>query len=199
MTETSAEERSGGRTGTVLVVDDEPSVVDLYARMLESDYDVRTATSGAEALDHLDERVDVILLDRRMPDLTGGEVLARLRENGYECMVAMITAVRPEQDILSMDFDAYWVKPIGMDELIDLVDELLLRTEYSETTRELIATGEKLAALRAEHDPEDLESMDEYVELEESYERKLDESEGHFEELADRVNPGIVYRDILGD
>ena len=199
MSELPDEERSKSREATVLVVDDEPSVVDLYARMLESDHDVRSATSGSKALELLNEEIDIILLDRRMPDLTGGEVLAKIREKGYESMVAMITAVRPEEDILSMDFDAYRVKPVGMDELHDLVDELLLRTEYSDTTRDLIAAGEKLATLRSEHDSEELRSIEEFAALEERYQEMLDASEDRFEAIAERVNPGVVYRDILGD
>lgn len=188
----------GGRSGTVLVVDDEPSVVELYAGMLAPTHDVRMATGGEEALEKIDDSVDVVLLDRRMPDLTGDEVLERLRADGYDSMVAIVTAVNPKQDVLSMDFDAYRVKPIGTEEINDLVDELLLRAEYSEDIRELIATGEKLGALRSRYDPEHLQDVDEYVELDEEHTEMLAETETHFEEIADRLNnPALVYRDVL--
>ncbi|ESS07881.1 MAG: response regulator containing CheY-like receiver, AAA-type ATPase, and DNA-binding domain protein [uncultured archaeon A07HN63] len=53
-------------TPTVLVVDDESDVADLYAYRLEDAFSVRTAYSGEEAIETVDETVDVILLDRRM-------------------------------------------------------------------------------------------------------------------------------------
>ncbi|TKX52052.1 response regulator, partial [Halorubrum sp. SS7] len=58
----------------VLVVEDEPDLADLYAAWLGDEYRVRTAYGGREALDQLDEtddEVDAILLDRRMPGLSG--------------------------------------------------------------------------------------------------------------------------------
>lgn len=199
MSESSAESRGAGeRRGTVLVVDDEPSVVDLYAGMLTPRHEVRKATGGEAALEKIDEGVDVVLLDRRMPDLTGDEVLERLRADGYESMVAIVTAVTPTQDVLTMDFDAYRVKPIGTEEINELVDELLLRADYSEEIRELIAASEKLGALRSEYDHEHLRSLEEYAELEEQHAQMLAETENHFAEIADRLNnPALVYRDVL--
>lgn len=187
------------RTGTVLVVDDESAVVDLYERMLGPHHDVRTATGGEEALEKLRPDVDVVLLDRRMPDLTGGEVLETLRSNGHDCAVAMITAVRPETDILSMDFDAYRVKPISSEELNDLVDELLLRSRYSTDLREMLAITEKLAALESAHDRAHLRAHEEYEQLAARYQDLLSETEHHFAEIADRTDLRMVYRDILED
>jgi len=102
----------------VLVVEDEPDLADLYAAWLGDEYRVRTAYGGQEALDELDEaddEVDAILLDRRMPGLSGDEVLAAVRERGIDCRVAMVTAVEPDFDILKMGFDDYLVKPVTSD------------------------------------------------------------------------------------
>ena len=64
---------------TILSVDDEQAILDSIRLELEDDFDVVTATSGAEALDLLAHRhVDVVLLDLRMPDMDGAEVLRRL-------------------------------------------------------------------------------------------------------------------------
>ncbi|MDX1748088.1 MAG: response regulator, partial [Halobacteriales archaeon] len=57
----------------VLIVDDEPEIVDLYNRRLKGTYAVRTAYGGTEALEEADESVDIVLLDRRMPDLSGDD------------------------------------------------------------------------------------------------------------------------------
>ena len=64
---------------TVLVVDDEEMVADAFSLLLERWYTVRTAHGGEEALSLVDGDVDVVLLDRRMPDRSGDEVLRDLR------------------------------------------------------------------------------------------------------------------------
>ena len=70
---------------TILVVDDERQLADLYATWVGDDYAVRTAYDGQSALEQADEAVDVVLLDRHMPDLTGDEVLGRIRDRGLDC------------------------------------------------------------------------------------------------------------------
>ncbi len=114
-----------GKRATVLVVEDERGLADLYAEWLESaGYRTRTAYRGATALEAADEAVDVALLDRRLPEMQGGEVLDRIRERELGCAVAMVTAVEPEADIVEMGFDEYAVKPVGESELTALVEEL---------------------------------------------------------------------------
>jgi CheY-like chemotaxis protein len=64
---------------TVLVVDDEQRAADTYANVLASEYDTRTAYGGEEALELVETAdFDVVLLDRRMPELTGDDILAAI-------------------------------------------------------------------------------------------------------------------------
>ena len=106
---------------TVLAVDDEPDLAELYRVYLDPAYDVRIATGGEEALDAMDETVDVVLLDRRMPDMSGHEVLDAIRGEGYDARVAMLTAVEPDVDIVEMPFDDYKTKPVTKEDLLTLV------------------------------------------------------------------------------
>ena len=152
-------------TPTILVVDDEPSVADIYGRWLESDYEVRLAYGGTEALRKLDDRVDIILLDRRMPDISGDEILDSIRSEGLAPRVAMITAVEPDVDIIGLGFDDYLVKPVAREELVDVVDRLVARTSYDESVQEYFALASKLALLEGELDQETLESSQEFVDL----------------------------------
>lgn len=94
-------------TGTVLIVEDEQPLADLYAAWLTETYSIRTAYDGEQALDQLDEQVAVVLLDRRMPQLSGDDVLERIRERNYDCHVAMVSGVHPDFDIIEMGFDDY--------------------------------------------------------------------------------------------
>lgn len=147
----STKNEPGGET--VLVVDDEPSLAELYSVFLDTEYDVRTATSGAEALEKADDEVAVILLDRRMPEMTGDEVLAELNERDIDPLVGMITGVDPDGDILDMQFDDYMTKPISKDDLLAFVETLLLRSNYDESGKRYFSLASKKAALEhAEND-----------------------------------------------
>jgi len=150
---------------TVLIVDDEPSITDLYALRLKEEYDVRTAYGGEEALEKVDEDVDVVLLDRRMPDLSGDEVLERIEERGLDPGVAMVTAVDPDFDILELGFDAYVVKPVPEEKLRETVETLLRRSSYDSKLQELTSLMSKQAALEAEVSPDELGNNEEYQRL----------------------------------
>ena len=152
----------------VLVVEDEPDLADLYAAWLGDEYRVRTAYGGREALDQIDEAddaVDAILLDRRMPGLSGDEVLTAVRDRGIDCRVAMVTAVEPDFDILEMGFDDYLVKPVTSDTLRETVEGLLRRGEYDTEVQELFSLTSKKAMLESENSASDLADNDEYQRL----------------------------------
>ncbi len=146
----------------VLIVEDEPDVAETYRLWLEQDYEVRMAQDGDEGLDQLEEAVDVVLLDRMMPGLSGDEVLAQIREQELGCRVAMVTAVEPDFDILEMGFDAYLSKPIKSDQLAETVENLLERSEYDSLLQEYYALVEKQATLEATKSRAELADSDEY-------------------------------------
>jgi len=150
---------------TVLVVDDEPDVADAYALRLEERYDVRTAYGGAEALETIDDQVHVVLLDRRMPELSGDEVLAALRERGHDCGVIMVTAVDPDFDIIEMPFDDYLQKPVDRDTLFDAIDEQLAALDRDAAVSELFAVTAKVGVLEQRKSEAELRDNPEYQEL----------------------------------
>jgi DNA-binding response OmpR family regulator len=108
---------------SILVVDDNRPLADAFARALASEYEVTTAYSVADARESLDPDVDVVLLDRRLPDGSGDELLQEIRECGYECRVAVVSGAERSSEL---DCDAYVTKPLsGADEVRETVSELL--------------------------------------------------------------------------
>jgi len=149
----------------VLIVEDEPDVAETYKLWLQEEYEVRMAQNGDEGLELLDDSVDVVLLDRMMPGLSGDEVLERIRERDLGCRVAMVTAVEPDFDILEMGFDAYLSKPIRSEQLHETVDNLLDRSEYDSLLQEYYALVEKQATLEATKSSAELAESDQYDDL----------------------------------
>lgn len=150
---------------TVLVVDDESNLADLYAVWLRDSYDCLTAHSGPEALETVDETVDVVLLDRRMPEMSGDEVLNNLRDRGLEQPVAMATAIEPGLDIVDLDIDEYVIKPVNRETIERIVDTLLARKTYSQKTRVYAALATKKSLLHSHVNMSELESSEKYTEL----------------------------------
>jgi len=168
----------------VLIVEDEPDVAETYRLWLDADYVVRMAHSGDEGLDELDESVDVVLLDRMMPGLSGDEVLDRIRDRGLDCRVAMVTAVEPDFDILEMGFDAYLCKPIKSDQLHETVENLLGRSEYDDLLQEYYSLVEKQATLEAAKSNAELTDNEEYVAVQE----RIEELQGDLSETLNGID-----------
>ena len=164
MTTTRENRTRGYDTPVVLVVEDEPAVARMYRRILEERYTVHVAHDGPSALDLLRHGVDVVLLDRMMPGMSGDEVLASIRECGFDCRVAMVTAVEPDLDIVAMGFDAYVRKPPTRERLFATVEDLLRRNRYTDGLQEYWAALAKRAALESTDDG--VRRAPEYVALE---------------------------------
>jgi len=152
---------------TILVVDDERDLADLYAMWAGEEYRTMTAYGGEDALEKIDETVNVVLLDRRMPDLTGDEVLQRIREEGYEVRVVMITAVDPGLDIIELDFDKYLTKPISRPKLQRVIEDMRIQMRKDGVLRKHDRVSNKMEALEEELEPETLEKSDGYSDLQE--------------------------------
>ena len=181
---------------TVLVVDDEPAITDLYATWLDDHHDVQTAGGGEAALSAVDETVDVVLLDRRMPDLTGDEVLARIRDRGLDCRVVMVTAVHPDFDIVEMAFDDYVTKPVDRTALLESVEAVTVRDTYDEKLREYFALASKKAALEVEKTPGELRNSDRYRALNRSVRTLEAEAESLLSRFEDNFE--TLFRDFPG-
>jgi DNA-binding response OmpR family regulator len=157
---------SGTEPATVLVVDDEHDVADAYAAQLSDEFIVSTAYSGKEALEKVDASVDVVLLDRRMPGISGDEVLEKIRQRELNCRVAMVTAVDPDFDIIDMPFDDYIIKPVSRDDLLETINQLLTTAEYESTLRRYYALTAKHATLLANKPESELAQSEEFQTLE---------------------------------
>lgn len=131
----------------ILVVEDEVKLNEMYAMWLGENHEVDTATSGKEALDTVSEQTDIIFLDRRLGDMTGGEVLDEITARGIDCYVVMVTRFRPDIEIIQRELDAYLQKPVDRDQLVDVVGTIQERATYNEAVREWVSVQNKIEVL----------------------------------------------------
>lgn len=152
---------------TVLIVEDEKGLADMYEIWLEDKYDVSVAYSGETALEEMTDGEDpeVVLLDRRMPGISGDEVAEEIEEKGYNTQVIMVTAVSPSVEIASFPIDDYVTKPVKKDEIHDLIETAVSVTEYQKDVEDLFALTGRKYALVQELPTHELESSEEFSRL----------------------------------
>lgn len=120
------------RSQRILVVDDEPSIVDAVATSLRYEgFEVTEATNGRLALAQAQgEPPDLLVLDVMLPDLDGFEVTRRLRADGIRVPVLFLTARDAVEDRvagLTVGGDDYVTKPFALAEVVARVHAILRR------------------------------------------------------------------------
>jgi DNA-binding response OmpR family regulator len=115
---------------TILVIDDDKSILRTLTRILQkAGYEVDTAETGKEAMDKAEKRrYDLALVDVRLPDVDGTELLVSMKDSLRDSVKIMITGF-PSLDtgVKALDggADAYLVKPVKPDDLLTLIEEKL--------------------------------------------------------------------------
>jgi len=168
---------------TVLIVEDEVDLAELYAAWLQDAYQVRIATTGEEALELVDSTVDVALVDRRLPGMPGDAVVAEFRRRNYAIQIAMVSAVEPAFDIMELGFDDYLQKPVTREDINSLVEMLLNRSTYDRESQELFQLLSKRAVLEAQFSEATLDNHDEYQRLD----ARITDLEGRLDSATDEL------------
>jgi len=118
----------------ILVVDDDKSILRAFTRILQKNgYEVDVAETGKEALEKAETgRYDLTLVDVRLPDIDGTDLLPKMQNTMHEAVKIMITGFPSlENGVKALDegADAYLVKPVKPEELLTLIKEKLKNKE----------------------------------------------------------------------
>ncbi len=115
----------------IMVVDNEPDIVDLTRTVLElGGYNVIAAHSGEECLRLLEkEKVDLVLLDIMMPGMSGWDVFNRINKKSTSVKVAFMSVLeisdKRKQVLIEEGLADYIMKPFDKDSLLNRVDKIL--------------------------------------------------------------------------
>jgi len=117
------------KRATILVVDDENGVRQSFNMVLRDEYDVLLAVNGEEAIDIFTKNaVDLILLDIRLPDIDGLDLLGKLKEIDPNTEIIMVTAVNEIQTAvkaIKLGAYEYVIKPFVVDDVLTLISRAL--------------------------------------------------------------------------
>jgi two-component system response regulator ResD len=128
---------SGHARGSILVVDDEPTIAEVVSRYLvRAGYEVRSVSDGVAALEAVDERrPDLVVLDLMLPGIDGLEVMRRIRDRDRDRIAIILLTARGEETDrvvgLRLGADDYVVKPFSPLELVARADAVLRRIDTS--------------------------------------------------------------------
>ncbi|HLC01249.1 MAG TPA: response regulator [Candidatus Bathyarchaeia archaeon] len=115
---------------SILVIDDDKSILRTFTRILQkAGYNVDVAETGKEAIEKAEKtKYDLSLVDVRLPDMDGTDLLIKLKESMRGTVKIVITGF-PSLEVgvkaLDAGADAYLVKPVKPEELLMLIDEKL--------------------------------------------------------------------------
>ena len=132
---------SGHARGSILVVDDEPTIAEVVSRYLvRAGYEVRAVSDGAGALEAVDERrPDLVVLDLMLPGIDGLEVMRRIRDRDRDRIAIILLTARGEETDrvvgLRLGADDYVVKPFSPLELVARADAVLRRIDTTADDR----------------------------------------------------------------
>ena len=138
----------------VLIIDDDPTILETTSMMLSNEYNVRTAPDGAEGLKELRRKSpDIVITDLSMPNVDGVELLKVIREN-WESLPVIVHTAHPNGDIMkrAMKYSPFTLlsKPSGMDALLRAVRHLSLVKKDTEFESRIV---EKAYVIKVEPPP----------------------------------------------
>lgn len=154
-----------GERARILIVDDDESIRKVVATILqEKGYAVDTAETGREAIAKSNRKFyDLALIDMRLPDMEGTQLLTLMRETTPRMVKIIMTgypSLQNAMEAVNKNADAYLLKPVNMDKVLSMIGEHLKRqqeekkysqdkiaefieTRVKELEREQIATKRK--------------------------------------------------------
>lgn len=159
----------------ILTVEDSEGYRELYTHWLTPEHSVVPAPNGTEGLERLDDRVDIVLLDRNMPGPSGAEVALAIEDSPHDPHVVMVSSMEPDFDIVEFPIDGYLQKPVSEVDIRGVVDQYRAQRAYKDALDEFFSLTAKVAAIEARTSETERADSEEYARLTDRIEAKRQE------------------------
>jgi len=153
---------------TILIVEDEPDILELLEYTLAKDYEIIGCLDTSRVVDILDqEQIDLILMDRNLPNVEGSVFIQQLRNQGYSQNVIYLTAKDADENIIEgfeRGADDYITKPFNIDILKARIKSVINRSQknlevikardivYNSNQKKFVIEGKDVHLTHLEHD-----------------------------------------------
>jgi DNA-binding HxlR family transcriptional regulator/DNA-binding response OmpR family regulator len=137
----------------VLVVDDDPRQVELLSSWLSTEYDVVTATDGETAREAFDDSIDVAILDRHLPNTTGGELIDNARQAGIAPPTGFLSSADVSASATELPADLLLSKPTTHDRILEAVNTLYRMDDLSTLGRKVRAREHRIKFVKETQGP----------------------------------------------
>lgn len=149
----------------IVLADRDRRLSELYRHWLTPQYDVRNARNAAELRRHLDDAVEVAIVDRRLPGAPLEELPSIARTGDDLRRVVVLTGERPEHEIVDTSCDAILRKPTSEETLQEAIETQLERHGEPPADRERHALAARRSVLEATYAPQELADSERYEAL----------------------------------
>jgi DNA-binding NtrC family response regulator len=117
----------------ILIVDDDKSILNIFTRILQKQgYNTDTAETGQEAMEKLNQKYDLALIDVKLPDTNGTDLVAKMHTVTPDTILIAVTGFPSLDDankVIDRGAAAYLVKPVKSEELVRIIAEKLNKQE----------------------------------------------------------------------
>lgn len=171
----------------ILAVDDEESALKLYTSLLKEDgYDVATAQTGTQALAQIEkEHFDLVILDLRLPDVHGTELLKEIRERAEDLSIIIVTAnpsLESSMEAVRAGVYDYIIKPFSSKDLKMVVQRAIEKVRLTVENKRLLKKLEKTNAALTER----VDELERFAKIATGYEETITELKGRMKELEEK-------------
>ena len=148
----------------VLILEDDRELAEEYAEWL-GDCETRIATDAEAAYELLDRDVDVVLLDRGLPDTPSAEVVGGIRTRSGNPQIGLLSGIEADSEVWHLDVDEYVPRPVNREELRATVERLDDRKAVTGAVETYLTLVARKRSLEARRDSAELADDERYREL----------------------------------
>lgn len=136
-------DESGESEGeNVLIVEDEESLAKLFAKQIGDEYDTTVVTHAGNAIANISVETDYVLLDRKLPGMSGDKVLEYIVSQPYDISVIIISAIDPDQNVIHQPYDEYITKTVDDGEIKEAMERVEKKNRFVELLGEYVKKAE---------------------------------------------------------